>query len=150
MLAHDDGILSATTAFGKTVVVAWLIAARKVNTLGLVHRRQLLDQWRERLATFLNLPIKSIAQIGGGRRRPSGLVDVAVIQSLNRKQVVDDVVANYGHVIVDECHHISAVSFEQVLRQAKARYITGLTATRSAKTDITQSSSCSAGRFVTA
>jgi superfamily II DNA or RNA helicase len=97
--------------------------------LVLVHRRQLLDQWRERLATFLNLPIKSIGQIGGGRRRPSGIVDVAVIQSLNRKQVVDDVVANYGHVIVDECHHISAVSFEQVLRQVKARYITGLTAT---------------------
>ncbi len=129
MLAHDDGILSATTAFGKTVVAAWLIAARKANTLVLVHRRQLLDQWRERLATFLDLPIKSIGQIGGGRRRPSGLVDVAVIQSLNRKQVVDDVVANYGHVIVDECHHLSAVSFEQVLRQVKARYITGLTAT---------------------
>ena len=129
MLAHDDGILSATTAFGKTVVAAWLIAAQKVNTLVLVHRRQLLDQWRERLATFLNLPIKNIGQIGGGRRRPSGLVDVAVIQSLNRKQVVDDVVANYGYVIVDECHHISAVSFEQVLRQVKARYITGLTAT---------------------
>ena len=129
MLAYDDGILSATTAFGKTVVAAWLIAARKVNTLVLVHRRQLLDQWRERLSTFLNLPVKSIGQIGGGRRRPSGLVDVAVIQSLNRKQVVDDVVANYGHVIVDECHHISAVSYEQVLRQVKARYITGLTAT---------------------
>lgn len=129
MLAHDDGILSATTAFGKTVVAAWLIAVRKVNTLVLVHRRQLLDQWRERLATFLNLPIKSIGQIGGGRRRQNGIIDVAVIQSLNRKQVVDDVVANYGHVIVDECHHISAVSFEQVLRQVKARYITGLTAT---------------------
>jgi len=129
MLAHDDGILSATTAFGKTVVAAWLIAARKVNTLVLVHRRQLLDQWRERLATFLNLPVKSIGQIGGGRHRPGGLIDVAVIQSLNRMQVVDDVVANYGHVVVDECHHISAVSFEQVLRQAKARYITGLTAT---------------------
>ena len=95
----------------------------------LVHRRQLLDQWRERLATFLNLQVKDIGQIGGGRRRPSGFVDVAVIQSLNRKQVVDDAVANYGHVIVDECHHISAVSFEHVLRQVKARYIIGLTAT---------------------
>ena len=129
MLASDDGILSATTAFGKTVIAAWLIAARKVNTLVLVHRRQLLDQWRERLPAFLNLPIKSIGQIGGGRRRASGMIDVAVIQSLNRKQVVDDLVANYGHVIVDECHHLSAVSFEQVLRQVKARYITGLTAT---------------------
>jgi superfamily II DNA or RNA helicase len=129
MLASDDGILCATTAFGKTVIAAWLIAERKVNTLILVHRRQLLDQWRERLAAFLNLPIKSIGQIGGGRRRASGMIDVAVIQSLNRKQVVDDIVANYGHIIVDECHHLSAVSFEQVLRQVKARYITGLTAT---------------------
>jgi superfamily II DNA or RNA helicase len=129
MLAHDEGILCATTAFGKTVVAAWLVAARKVNTLVLVHRRQLLDQWRERLATFLNLPIKTIGQIGGGRRRASGIIDVAVIQSLNRKQVIDDLVANYGHVIVDECHHLSAVSFEQVLRQVKACYITGLTAT---------------------
>jgi hypothetical protein len=97
MLASDDGILCATTAFGKTVIAAWLIAARKVNTLVFVHRRQLLDQWRERLATFLNLPVKSIGQIGGGRRRASGTIDVAVIQSLNRKQVVDDLVANYGH-----------------------------------------------------
>ena len=129
MLAYDDGILCATTAFGKTVVAAWLIAARKVNTLVLVHRRQLCDQWRERLATFLNLPVKSIGQIGGGRRRGTGIIDVAVIQSLNRKQVVDDMVANYGQVIVDECHHLSAVSFEQVLRQVKARYIAGLTAT---------------------
>lgn len=129
MLAHDDGILSATTAFGKTVVAAWLIAARKANTLVLVHRCQLLDQWRERLASFLDLPIKSIGEIGGGRRSPNGVIDVAVIQSLNRKQVVDDLVANYGHVVVDECHHLSAVSFEQVLRQVKARYVTGLTAT---------------------
>ena len=129
MLASDDGILCATTAFGKTVIAAWLIAVRKVNTLVLVHRRQLLDQWRERLATFLNLPIKSIGQIGGGRRRAGGIIDVAVIQSLNRKRVVEDLVANYGHVIVDECHHLSAVSFEQVLRQVKARYVTGLTAT---------------------
>jgi len=129
MLAHDDGILAATTAFGKTVVAAWLIAERKANTLVLVHRRQLLDQWRERLAAFLDLPIKDIGQIGGGRRCPKGLIDVALIQSLNQKHVVDDLVANYGHVIVDECHHLSAVSFEQVLRQVKARYVTGLTAT---------------------
>ena len=129
ILMHDDGILCAPTAFGKTVIAAWLSASRKVNTLVLVHRRQLLDQWRERLATFLNLPVKSIGQIGGGRRRATGLIDVGIVQSLNHKQVVDDLVANYGQILVDECHHISAVSFEQVLRQAKARYITGLTAT---------------------
>jgi hypothetical protein len=129
LLAHDIGILSGTTAFGKTVVAAWMIAARKVNALILVHRRQLLDQWRERLALFFDLPKKEIGQIGGGSRKPSGRVDVAVIQSLKRKHIVDDIVEKYGHIVVDECHHLSAFSFEQVLRGGKARYVLGLTAT---------------------
>ena len=86
LLAHDDGVLSATTAFGKTVVAARIIAARKVNTLVLVHRRQLMDQWRERLAVFLNLPIKSIGQIGGGKNHQTGIIDIGVLQSLNRKR----------------------------------------------------------------
>lgn len=129
MLTHETGILAATTAFGKSVIAAWLIAQRKVNTLVLVHRRQLLEQWVQRLATFLNLPPKSIGQIGGGRRTPTGMLDVALIQSLSRKGVVQNLVGDYGHVIVDECHHLSAASFEQVIRQAKAKFITGLTAT---------------------
>ena len=129
MLAHDTGVLAATTAFGKTVVAAWLIAQRGVNTLVLVHRRQLLDQWVERLSAFLGIPAKSIGRIGGGRTRPTGLLDVAIIQSLARKGVVDDRVGDYGHLIVDECHHLSAHSFEQVVRQAKARFVLGLSAT---------------------
>lgn len=129
MLAHETGVLAATTAFGKTVVAAWLIAQRGVSTLVLVHRRQLLDQWIERLATFLGIPAKSIGRIGGGRSRPTGLLDVAIIQSLVRKGIVDDRVAEYGHVIVDECHHLSAHSFEQVARQTKARFVMGLSAT---------------------
>ena len=129
MLKHDTGVLSATTAFGKTVVAAWLIAQRRVNTLVLVHRRQLLDQWVDRLATFLDLPSKAIGRIGGGRHTPTGLLDVAVIQSLVRKGVVDDRVGPYGQVVVDECHHLSAHSFEQVARRAKARFLFGLSAT---------------------
>jgi len=129
LLAHDTGVLAATTAFGKTVVAAWLIAQRGVSTLVLVHRRQLLDQWIERLSAFLGVPAKSIGRIGGGRSRPTGLLDVAIIQSLVRKGVVDDCVAQYGHVIVDECHHLSAHSFEQVVRQTKARFVVGLSAT---------------------
>ena len=129
LLIHDAGVLAATTAFGKTVVASWLIAKRGVNTLILVHRQQLLDQWVERLSTFLGVPAKSIGRIGGGRKRPTGQLDVALIQSLVRKGVVDDRVANYGHVIVDECHHISAHSFESVTRQAKARFVLGLSAT---------------------
>ena len=129
MLAHETGVLAATTAFGKTVIAAWLIAERGVSTLVLVHRRQLLDQWVDRLATFLGVPAKSIGRIVGGRRRPTGLLDVALIQSLARKGVVDDCVGDYGHLIVDECHHLSATSFEQVARQAKARFVAGLSAT---------------------
>ena len=126
---HDIGVLSATTAFGKTVIAAWLIAQRAVNTLVLVHRRQLLEQWIERLSQFLSLPNDSIGRIGGGKKKPTGKVDVAVIQSLVRKGIVDDRIADYGCVIVDECHHLSAYSFEQVIRRAKAKYVTGLSAT---------------------
>ena len=129
MLAHDTGVLAATTAFGKTVVAAWLIAQRGVNTLVLVHRRQLLEQWVERLSAFLGLPPKAIGRMGGGRKKPTGALDVAVIQSLVRKGVVKDCVGQYGHLIVDECHHLSAQSFEQAVRRAKARFVTGLSAT---------------------
>jgi superfamily II DNA or RNA helicase len=129
MLRHETGVLAATTAFGKTVVAAWLIAKRGVNSLVLVHRRQLLDQWIERLSTFLGVPAKSIGRIGGGRSRPTGRVDVGIIQGFVRKGVVDDRIADYGHIIVDECHHLSAQSFERVVRQAKARFVIGLSAT---------------------
>lgn len=129
LLTHDTGVLAATTAFGKTVIGAWLIAQRGVSTLVLVHRRQLLDQWVQRLAMFLGLPARDIGRIGGGRHRPTGQIDVAIIQSLVRKGVVDDCVADYGQLIVDECHHLSARSFEQAARQAKARFVVGLSAT---------------------
>ncbi len=129
LLRHDTGVLAATTAFGKTVVAAWLIAQRRVNTLVLVHRRQLLDQWVERLSTFLDVPRSSIGRIGGGRHKATGGIDVAIIQSLVRKGAVDDCVGDYGHLIVDECHHVSAQSFEQVARRAKARFVLGLSAT---------------------
>ena len=131
--AHDEGILSAPTAFGKTAVAAWLIAKRKVNTLILVHRQQLLDQWQERLAMFLNTPANSIGHIGGGKMHRTGSIDVAVIQSLYQKDIVKGFVAEYGQVIVDECHHISAFTFEQVMRQVKAKYVVGLTATPTRK-----------------
>ncbi|MGC9293379.1 MAG: TOTE conflict system archaeo-eukaryotic primase domain-containing protein [Acidobacteriaceae bacterium] len=131
--AHDEGVLCAPTAFGKTAVAAWLIAKRKVNTLVVVHRQQLLDQWQERLGMFLDMPAKSIGHIGGGKMGRTGRVDVAVIQSLYRKDEVKDFVAEYGQVIVDECHHISAFTFEQVMRQVKAKYVVGLTATPTRK-----------------
>jgi len=129
LLAHDDGVLAATTAFGKTVIGAHLIARRGVNTLVMVHRRQLLDQWRERLAMFLDIDAEEIGVISGSKKKPGGKVDIAVLQSLNSKGEVPGLVANYGQIIVDECHHLSAFSFEAVLRQVKARHVLGLTAT---------------------
>ncbi len=127
LLKHDIGVLSAPTAFGKTTMAAYIIAKRKINTLVLVHRRLLMDQWYERLKTFLNTD--SIGRIGGGKDKRTGLIDVGMIQSLSHKGIIKDIVAEYGQVIVDECHHVSAFSFEQVLKQVKAKYVIGLTAT---------------------
>jgi len=129
MLAHDCGVLSATTAFGKTVLAAWLIARRGVNTLVLVHREQLMEQWIERLSQFLGLGVKETGRWGAGKKKLTGRIDVALIQSLARKGVVRDLVADCGHLVVDECHHFSAHSFEVVARRAKARFVIGLSAT---------------------
>ncbi|MCK4869860.1 MAG: DEAD/DEAH box helicase [Gammaproteobacteria bacterium] len=126
---ENIGVLSASTGFGKTVIAAKMIATRKVSTLILVHRQQLMDQWRERLSLFLNIPIKDIGVIGGGKSKPSGKIDIAMLQSLFRKGEVNNIVEEYGQLIVDECHHISAFSFEQVLKHARAKFVLGLTAT---------------------
>jgi superfamily II DNA or RNA helicase len=133
VIAHDDGVVCAPTAFGKTVLAAWLIAHRDVPALVLVHRQQLLDQWRERLAMFLDFAIEDIGQVGGGKTKRTGRIDVAVIQSLHQERTVKDFVVEYGHVIVDECHHLSAFTFEKVMRAVKARYVVGLTATPARK-----------------
>jgi superfamily II DNA or RNA helicase len=129
LLPHRYGILAATTAFGKTVIAAKMIAERKVNTLILVHRQQLLEQWRERLSTFLDISAKSIGVIGGGRNKLTGNIDIGMLQSLSKKRTVVEAITEYGQIIIDECHHLSAFSFEQVLKKAKAHYVLGLTAT---------------------
>ena len=129
LMSHDTGVLAATTAFGKTVVACKLIAERNTNTLVLVHRQQLLDQWVARLPVFLDVDADRIGVIRGGRKRPKGFIDVATVQSLVRKGEVSDLVADYGHLVVDECHHLSAVSFEAAARAAKAKYVLGLSAT---------------------
>jgi superfamily II DNA or RNA helicase len=129
LLQHETGVLAAATGFGKTVVAAAMIAARKASTLILVHRRQLMEQWAARLQSFLNLREGSVGQIGGGVRKPTGVIDIAMIQSLVHNGEVDDLVACYGNLVVDECHHLSAVSFEAVARRAKAKFVSGLSAT---------------------
>jgi superfamily II DNA or RNA helicase len=129
MLHHDAGVLCAPTAFGKTVSAAAIIARRGVNTLVLVHRTELLKQWQERLQAFLAVGKGVVGVIGGGKARPTGKIDIAVMQSLSRQGEVNSLVENYGQVIVDECHHVGAVSFDAILRRTKAKYVLGLTAT---------------------
>jgi superfamily II DNA or RNA helicase len=129
LLEHDIGVFVAPPGVGKTVIGTYLVAARGCSTLILVHRRPLLDQWLAQLSLFLGIEPNEVGQIGGGKKIGNGKLDVAMIQSLVRKEKVEDAVASYGQVIVDECHHLPAVSFERVLAEAKARYVVGLTAT---------------------
>ena len=126
---HDAGVLCAPTAFGKTVTAAALIAKRGVNTLILVHRTELLKQWQERLQAFLTLDKGYVGVIGGGKSKPTGKIDIAVMQSLSRQGEVNPIVESYGQVIIDECHHVGAVSFDAILKRVKAKYVLGLTAT---------------------
>lgn len=129
MLQHDAGVLYAPTAFGKTVTAAAMIARRRVNTLVLVHRTELLKQWQERLQAFLGVGKGVVGTIGGGKARPTGRIDIAVMQSLSRQGEVNPLVEDYGQVIVDECHHVGAVSFDAILKRTRAKYVLGLTAT---------------------
>ena len=100
-----------------------------MSTLILVHRGELLQQWRERLSTFLDLSGSSLGLMGGGKKKLSGCIDIAVMQSLTRRDDLAVLLDRYGHIIVDECHHLSAFTFEAILKQAKAAYVLGLTAT---------------------
>jgi superfamily II DNA or RNA helicase len=129
MLDHDAGVLCAPTAFGKTVTAAAIIARRGVNTLVLVHRTELLKQWQERLQAFLGVDRDVVGTIGGGKAKPTGRIDIAVMQSLSRQGEVNAMVENYGQVIVDECHHVGAASFDAILKRIKAKFVLGLTAT---------------------
>ena len=146
LLSDQIGVLSATTAFGKTVVGAYLIGQRKVNTLILVHSSALLEQWKNSLSQFLDIretlpeqPKKRgrrkkqylIGQIGAGKNTRSGIIDIAIMQSLfeGPDKEVKSFVAEYGMVIVDECHHVAAFTFESILKTAEAKYVYGLSAT---------------------
>jgi superfamily II DNA or RNA helicase len=129
LLPHEIGVFVAPPGVGKTIVATCLVAERGRSTLVLVHRRALLEQWRAQLALFLGIEPKDVGQIGAGKNSGNGRLDVAMIQSLVREGRVDDLVAGYGQIVVDECHHLAAFSFERVLAEAKARYLVGLTAT---------------------
>jgi len=144
LLSHETGVLSATTAFGKSVVGAYVISENAVNTLVLVHTAALLSQWQKVLEEFLTVVYEisqaenklgrkksasAIGTLGGGKNTLNGFIDIAIMNSLLEDGDVKPFVRDYGQIIVDECHHVSAVSFEKILKYATAEYVYGLTAT---------------------
>jgi len=129
ILKSDVGVLSAPPGAGKTVMACALIARRGVSTLVLVHRQPILEQWKERLLEFLGIPIKEIGVWRGTKKRSSGRIDLAMLQTLTKSPDLADLAEKYSQIIIDECHHIPAASFEDVMKQLPARYVVGLTAT---------------------
>ncbi len=105
MLQHDVGVLYAPPAFGKTVGAAAIVAQREVSTMMLVHRTDLLLQWQERLNASLELPKGTLRLMGGGKKKLTGKIDIAVSQSLCRRENLAELLDGYGHIIIDECHH---------------------------------------------
>ncbi len=129
LLVHDMGVLVAPPGAGKTVMGCYMIAKRNLPTLILAHRKPILEQWRVQLMKFLGLSSRQIGQEGGGRSRLSGIVDLTMLQSLKSVDNLSDFFGKYGLVIVDECHHLPAFTFEDCIKKAAVRHMLGLTAT---------------------
>lgn len=125
----EIGVLVATPGCGKTVMGCHLIAKRRLPTLVLVHKQPLINQWQSRILEFTDFDKKEIGIVSGSKKKPKGKIDIAMLQTLTRMGGVKEFLSNYDHIIIDECHHIPAISFEDILKQTKARYILGLTAT---------------------
>jgi len=137
MLAHEDGILHAPTGSGKTVMACAIIAERGVSTLVLINKTALASQWRDQVRTLLGI---TAGQLGGGRTKTRGQVDIMLLQTLARQapDEIRELTAGYGQVVVDECHHVAAGSYESVVSQIGAAWWLGLTATPERKDGLEQ------------
>lgn len=133
LIKNNTGILCAPTGFGKTVVSAKIISELKTNTLIIVNRNNLLNQWKEKLSYFLDIDKKEIGQCGASKENLNGKLDIASYQSLINKDNISKLISGYGLVIVDECHHVAAFTFEKVLKSIRSKYVYGLTATPTRK-----------------
>lgn len=145
LLNYDNGILSAATAFGKTVVCSYLIAQRKVNTLIILESTELMAQWEEELNRFLEIDeeppeyktksgrIKKrasvIGTLKGGRDTMTGIIDIVMIGSLYKKGSFHEKFNSYGMVIMDECHHAASATAQEILNKVNAKYVYGVSAT---------------------
>lgn len=139
VMKTEQGIVVASTGFGKTVFALALIASRSVSTVVIVHRKELLRQWRARIATFLDIPENGVGEWVGTKKRLTGTVDIVMEGTLAGKPESElrSFFAQYGQVIVDECHHAASSGYAKVLGQCASRYLVGLTATFE-RTDGTQ------------
>ena len=129
VLSDDMGVLIAPPGAGKTVMGCFAVAERNVPTLILAHRKPILDQWRTQLGNLLGLSSRLVGQVGGGRNHQTGVIDLGMMQSLKRFDDLEAFFSKYGFIIVDECHHLPAFTFEACVKRAPVRYILGLTAT---------------------
>ena len=145
LIRYDNGILHAATAFGKTVVSSAIIAQKKINTLIILESSALIEQWKEALEKFLNinegLPTyetktgrvrkrKSlIGTLQGAHDSMTGIIDIAMAGSLCKKGMYHKMMNEYGLVLIDECHHSASETIANVLKEVKAKYVYGVTAT---------------------
>ena len=122
----DFSICVAPPGFGKTLLGAEMISRRGVNTLVVVNKNMLLDQWCQRFVDYFNINKRDVGYLGKGKNKLNNRLDIATMQSLKNNS---DIIKNYSFVIVDECHHIPALTFENIIKQFRGKYILGLSAT---------------------
>ncbi len=127
MLSHDHGVLESGTGSGKTVMALAMIAVRKQRTLIIVHTKELLHQWIDRIESFLAIPADEVGQIGGGKFSLGDKITVGMVQTLCKR--VDDVRGQFGFVVTDECHRAPSKTFTDVVSAMDAKYLLGLSAT---------------------